>query len=181
MRSNIDNNDNRQTTIKAPSKKSPTTAFGAYLSGLFGCISRTTIRYFRNLPNRIRNYFRRKYNEYKRRPPRKDINKVYVLVGYTTKKHADSGYLAERFMIRMRRGMLVIIFILILIISFNWVYSRLDFEQYKKMFGIEKADELTQSDPFAIEGNSDSEGLGVVTATPIPSQSVASDSVVSEN
>jgi len=122
------------------------------LGGICGCIGRTTVRYFRNLPNKVVNYAKRKINEYKRKPPREDINKVYVLVGYTTKSHIDARYNAERFMIILRKGLLILIFVLILLISFKSVLPYVDVDQYKSMFGIGDVEEMTQNDPFANPG-----------------------------
>lgn len=122
------------------------------LGGIFGCIGRTTVRYVKNFPNKAVNYAKRKINEYKRKPPREDINKVYVLVGYTTKAHIDARYNAERFMIILRKGLLLLIFVLILLISIKAVLPYVNIDQYQHMFGIEGVDELTQNDPFANPG-----------------------------
>ena len=121
----------------------------AFLGGVFGCIGRSTVRWFKNIPNRIVDLVKRKINEYKRKPAREDINKVYVLVGYTTKRHIDARYDAERFMIILRKGLLILIFVLILLISIKTVIPYVDIEQYRHMFGIGDVEELTQNDPFA--------------------------------
>lgn len=121
------------------------------ISSVLGCCARTTVRFFKNLPSLIKNYIQRKYKEYKRKPKRDSISRVYVLVGYTTKKHADERYKAERFMITMRRGLLVLILVLIIIISVNRVTAMMNFEQYKQMFGIGSVDEMTENDPFATD------------------------------
>ena len=119
------------------------------LSGICGSVARTTVRFFKNLPGRAMNFVRRKINEYKRRPPREDINKVYVLVGYTTKKHIEARYNREREMMIFRRGLLLIIFVLLLLISFKTVVPYVNVDQYKNMFGIGDVEELTENDPFA--------------------------------
>lgn len=119
------------------------------LSGICGSVARTTVRFFKNLPNRAQNYVKRKINEHKRKPQREDINKVYVLVGYTTKKHIDDRYNRERELMLLRRGLLLIIFVLILLISFKNIIPYVDVDQYKNMFGIGDVEELTENDPFA--------------------------------
>lgn len=119
------------------------------LGGICGSVARTTVRFFKNLPGRTVNYVKRKINEYKRKPPREDINKVYVLVGYTTKKHIDARYNRERELMILRRGLLLIIFVLLLLISFKTFVPYVDVDQYRNMFGIGDVDELTQNDPFA--------------------------------
>lgn len=119
------------------------------LSGICGSVARTTVRFFKNLPGRVVNFVKRKINEYKRKPPREDINKVYVLVGYTTKKHIDARYNRERELMVLRRGLLIIIFVLILLISFKTFVPYINVDQYKNMFGIGDVDELTENDPFA--------------------------------
>ena len=119
------------------------------LSGICGSVARTTVRFFKNLPGRVMNLIKRKINEYKRRPPREDINKVYVLVGYTTKRHIDARYNRERELMILRRGLLLIIFVLILLISFKTFVPYINVDQYKNMFGIGDVEELTENDPFA--------------------------------
>lgn len=112
-------------------------------------VARTTVRYFKNLPNKIRDYIKRKVNEYKRRPPRKEANKVYVLVGYTSKKHIDDKYNAERHLIILRRGLLVLIFVLILFITINSIVPKLKVGKYGNIFGIGSVHELAENDPFS--------------------------------
>lgn len=119
------------------------------LTNVLGSIGRTTIRFFKNIPNKIRDYIKRKINEYKRKPARKDINKVYVLVGYTSKKHIDDKFNAERNLIILRRGLLVLIFVLILFISINSVLPKLKVGKYGDIFGIDSFKELTENDPFS--------------------------------
>ena len=112
-------------------------------------MKRTTIRFFKNIPNKTRDYIKRRVNEYKRKPARKDINKVYVLVGYTTKKHIDDKYNAERHLIVLRRGLLVLIFVLIIFISINSFLPKLKIGKYSDIFGIGSVNELTENDPFS--------------------------------
>ncbi len=119
------------------------------LQGICGSVARTTVRFFRNLPGRAVNFVKRKINEYKRKPPREDINKVYVLVGYTTKKHIDARYNRERELMILRRGLLLIIFVLLLLISFKSFVPYIDVDQYRNMFGFGDVEELTENDPFA--------------------------------
>ena len=114
-------------------------------------VARTTVRYFKNLPNKIRDYIKRKVNEYKRRPPRKEANKVYVLVGYTTKKNLDNRFNSEHLMIVFRRILLVFIFLLLLIITLNWIRPLIEVDQYKQVFGVENVDDITSNDPFYSE------------------------------
>lgn len=109
---------------------------------------KASLRYIRNIPSKARNYFVRKINERKNRPPRKDINKVYVLVGYTTRKHVDEKFNAERHMIIIRRGLLIIIFVLLLFITLNRVLNIVKFDDMKQMFGISGWGEVVSHDPF---------------------------------
>lgn len=119
------------------------------LGGICGSVARTTVRFFKNFPGRVANYVKRKINEYKRKPPREDINKVYVLVGYTTKRHIDARYNRERELMILRRGLLLIIFVLLLLISFKSFIPYINVDQYRNMFGIGDVEELTENDPFA--------------------------------
>lgn len=118
------------------------------VSGLFGCIFRTTWRFFRNLPNRVLNLIKRKINDYRRKPKRTEINKVYVLVGYTTKKHIMRRYQAEKNMMIIRRGLLLIIMILLLFISIDSIIPYIKVDEYKQMFGVGSAEDMTSNDPF---------------------------------
>ena len=114
-----------------------------------GSVFRTTVNAVRNLPSRINEYVRRRISEYRRRPARDFVNKVYVLVGYTTKEHIDSKHNTERSLIILRRGLLAIIFLLIILISINSVLPRINFDQYRDMFGISTVDGVTRNDPFS--------------------------------
>lgn len=128
---------------------------------------RASLRYIKNIPSKVKNYFVRKINERKNRPPRKDINKVYVLVGYTTRKHVDDKFNAERHMIIIRRGLLIIIFVLLLFITLNRVLNIVKFDDMKQMFGISGWGEVVSHDPFnnAVPSESDpSESVGTVSA-----------------
>ncbi|MBO4636787.1 MAG: hypothetical protein J5685_06540 [Clostridiales bacterium] len=117
-------------------------------SGLFGCIGRTTWRFVRNIPNRIINLVKRKINDYKRKPKRTDINKVYVLVGYTTRKHIEHRYNSEKYMMIIRRGLLLIIMILLIFISIDSILPYIRVDEYKQMFGVGSAEDMTSNDPF---------------------------------
>ena len=126
-----------------------------FVSGFLGVIGssvRATIRFFRYIPWRIRNYFKLKYNEYKNRPPRKDLRKVYVLVGYTTKESVNAKYNAERHLIIIRRGLLAIILLLLIFISIDRLLGAADFGEISHVFGIESIDDITENDPFKVEG-----------------------------
>ncbi len=134
------------------------------LAGIFASVGRTTVRTVKNLPARIRNGIKRRINEYKRRPPRKDINKVYVLVGYTTKQHIDERYNAEKMMIIIRRGLLLLIFVLLLFITINSILPYIKTDQYTQMFGISSVDEMTENDPFL--GSDDETDITETTVSP---------------
>ena len=86
-----------------------------------GCSYRATVRLIKGLPSRFVNFIKRKIKEYRNRPKRTDISRVYVVVGYTTKKRVDEKFNAERRMMIIRRGLLLLIFILILFIAVDRV------------------------------------------------------------
>jgi len=136
------------------------------LAGIFSSIGRTTVRTVRNFPTRVRNGIKRRINEYKRRPVRKDINKVYVLVGYTTKQHIDERYNAERMMIIIRRGLLLLIFVLLLFISINAILPYVKTDEYSQMFGISSVDEMTENDPFVGKTEDDAESDDIIESEP---------------
>lgn len=139
----------KSTNTYRPVVKKEEDTFGDLLLSILRSIRRTTIRFFKNLPNKIRDYVKRKIKEYKRKPARKDINKVYVLVGYTTKRHIDARYNAERNLIILRRGLMVLIFVLILFISINSIIPKLKVGKYSEVFGIGSMSELAENDPFS--------------------------------
>lgn len=121
----------------------------ATIGNIQGSIWRATVRFFRNLPMRCVNYAKRYINNYKRRPPRTELNKVYVLVGYTTKSHIDAKFARERFFMLLRKGLLILIFILLLFISINKIIPYINVDSYHTMFGLGSTDEMTENDPFS--------------------------------
>ncbi len=121
--------------------------FGA-IGGVLGSMWRATLRFFRNLPMRITNYVKRLINDYKRKPARTEMNKVYVLVGYTTKAHIDEKFARERAFMILRKGLLVLIFILLLFIAINSIIPFINVDSYRTMFGVGSAEEMTENDPF---------------------------------
>jgi len=133
--------------MKSASSDNSSTGTGK-LAGIFGSVIRTTVKFCRNFPSRVRNYISRKVSEYKRKPKRDSANKIYVLVGYTTKSHIDAKHNVERFMIILRSGLLAIIFVLLFFIAVNAVIPYIDFDQYSGMFGISSVDDVTKNDPF---------------------------------
>ena len=139
---------------------------GDKLSAIFGSIVRTTVKFFKNLPSRCENYFKRKLTEYRRKPKRDTANKVYVLVGYATKSHIDSKHNAERNLIILNRGLLIIIFFLILFICINAILPHINTEQYQDMFGISTVEEVTRNDPFTVPGTSSTAQTLPPVATP---------------
>lgn len=110
---------------------------------------KATVRYFKGLPSRFVRFVRRKVNEIRNRPPRKDINKVYVLVGYTTKAQVDAKFNAERHMIILRRGLLALIFLLLLFISVNRFTEMINYGELSQMFGVDSMSDFLKNDPFS--------------------------------
>ncbi len=131
------------------------------ISKIASSVARNTVKFFRNIPSRVENYVKRKITDYKRKPKRDDVNKVYVLVGYTTKRHIESKYNAERSLIILNRGLLIIIFFLLLFISINAIIPYIRTDQYEEMFGISTVDDITRNDPFGNPGTT-------VTPSPVP-------------
>jgi len=136
--------------------------------GVIGSSWRATVRFFKYLPWRIKTFFYRKIKEYKNRPPRNDMRKVYVLVGYTTKESVDAKYRAERQMMLLRRGLLVIIMLLLLFISIDRIINITDFDEISHVFGIDSFDEITQNDPFRTSNKAPSETKEDTRVTVMP-------------
>jgi hypothetical protein len=114
----------------------------------FGCSYRATVRLIKGLPSRFVNYFKRKIKEYRNRPKRTDISRVYVVVGYTTKKRVDEKFNAERRMMIIRRGLLILIFILIFFIAVDRITGLVNYGEMAQIFGIDSWDEVVENDPF---------------------------------
>lgn len=114
-----------------------------------GCSYRATVRLFKGLPSRFVAYIKRKIKEYKNRPKRTDISRVYVVVGYTTKKRVDEKFNAERRMMIIRRGLLVLIFLLIIFIAVNRFTEQINYGELSQIFGVDSFDEVIENDPFA--------------------------------
>ena len=113
-----------------------------------GCSYRATVRLIKGLPQRVVNYFKRKIKEYRNRPKRTDISRVYVVVGYTTKKRVDEKFNAERRMMIIRRGLLILIFILCVFIAVDRVMGLVNYGEMAQIFGISSFDEVVENDPF---------------------------------
>lgn len=114
-----------------------------------GCSYRATVRLIKGLPARCINYVKRKIKEYRNRPKRTDISRVYVVVGYTTKKRVDEKFNAERRMMIIRRGLLVLIFLLIIFIAINRFTEMINYGELSQIFGVDSFDEVVENDPFA--------------------------------
>lgn len=135
-------------------EKSTVSTSGSYgnsnaVMDFLGCSYRATVRLFKGLPSRVVNYVKRKIKEYRNRPKRTDISRVYVVVGYTTKKRVDEKFNAERRMMIIRRGLLALIFILILFIAINRFTEMINYGELSQIFGVNSWDEVVENDPFA--------------------------------
>lgn len=119
------------------------------ISDFLGASWRATVRLFKSIPSRIIGRIKRTWRSYRDRPPRKDISRVYVVVGYTTRKFVDERYNAERRMMILRRGLLALIFFLLLFIVMDRTLSILNYNELKQMFGFSSWTELLQNDPFS--------------------------------
>jgi len=119
------------------------------MSDFLGASWRATVRLFKSIPSRIFGRIRKIWRDYRDRPPRKDISRVYVVVGYTTKKYVEERYNAERRMMIMRRGLLALIFFLLLFIVLDRSLSAFNYGEIKQMFGFSSWSELLKNDPFS--------------------------------
>ena len=119
------------------------------MSDFLGSSWRATVRLFKSIPSRIFGRIRKAWRDYRDRPPRKDISRVYMVVGYTTKKYVEERYNAERRMMIMRRGLLALIFFLLLFIVLDRSLSAFNYGELKQMFGFSSWTELLKNDPFS--------------------------------
>jgi len=134
------------------------------ISDFMGSSWRATVRLFKSIPSRIIGRIKRTWRSYRDRPPRKDISRVYVVVGYTTRKYVDERYNAERRMMILRRGLLALIFFLLLFIVLDRTLSILNYNELKQMFGFSSWTELLQNDPFS-DGKETEQTAPPVTTT----------------
>ena len=128
---------------------SSTSNMSSLVLDFLGCSYRATVRLIKGLPSRFLAFVKRKIKEYRRRPKRKDISRVYVVVGYTTKKRVDEKFNAERRMMIIRRGLLILIFILVLLIAVDRLTGAINYGELSQIFGIEEWGQVVENDPFA--------------------------------
>lgn len=155
----IDQEDRNTDSIMTSGSKS------SVVLDFLGCSYRATVRLIKGIPSRVRNYVKRKVKEYKNRPKRTDISRVYVVVGYTTKKRVDEKFNAERQMMIIRRGLLLLIFILILFIGIDRATGIVNYGEMKQIFGIDSFDEVVENDPFADRTTTNTSSTSGVTGT----------------
>ena len=128
---------------------SSTSNMSSLVLDFLGCSYRATVRIIKGLPSRFLAFVKRKIKEYRSRPKRKDISRVYVVVGYTTKKRVDEKFNAERRMMIIRRGLLILIFILVLLIAVDRLTGAINYGELSQIFGIEEWGQVVENDPFA--------------------------------
>ena len=124
---------------------SSTSNMSSLVLDFLGCSYRATVRLIKGLPSRFLAFVKRKIKEYRSRPKRKDISRVYVVVGYTTKKRVDEKFNAERRMMIIRRGLLI----LVLLIAVDRLTGAINYGELSQIFGIEEWGQVVENDPFA--------------------------------
>lgn len=122
-----------------------------WIAGVASSVFRTTVRYVKNIPSNLINLYRRRKKEHDRMPKRTTASKVYVLIGYTTKKYVDRKYRREKVLYRLRSVLVVAIIIVLLIMIYQTVIPMIDSSEYKQMLGIEKIEKMAEKDPFESE------------------------------
>ena len=145
------------------------------IGGFFQFLGRTTVTFFKHLPHTISTKVKAKIAERRRMPKRRSINKVYVLVGYTTKEYVDRKYRKERILLMIRKLLIVLIILLVLVMTWRWIYPKLDTDEYKQMIGINDVEELTKDDPFATESTSVAIAPESQEVTPIPTNTTVTN------
>lgn len=135
--------------------------------GVVGSIYRTTERFVRNIPSRIRNKYRRYLNEKKRMPRRKTKSKVYVLVGYTTRQHVDRHFAALKVQHLIRTILLLSILLVFIVIMYKWLDPLGKTNELKQIVGIDRITDLAEDDPF-VPAESSNDFIVSVTITPTP-------------
>lgn len=166
--------DNKNANIQdSSSDEAPIGAFAVipWFKGVAGSIFRTTERFIRNIPSRLRNKYLRYRNEKKRLPKRKTKSKVYVLVGYTTKEHVDRRFTGIKVQRMIRKFLLLIILLVFLLIMYKLLDPLGNTNEIKQIVGINKIDDLAQNDPFGDStGTSNQIQISTITITQAPTQ-----------
>ena len=138
------------------------------MSDFMGASWRATVRVVKSIPSRIFGRLKKIWRDYRDRPPRKDISRVYVVVGYTTKKYVNERYNAERRMMILRRGLLALIFFRLLFIVMDRSLSLFNYGELKQMFGFTNWSELLKNDPFS-ERKETEQTTAVIAASTVQS------------
>ena len=149
----INQEDRNQDPISTGSLKS------SVVLDFLGCSYRATVRLIKGLPSRFIAFVKRKIKEYRNRPKRTDISRVYVVVGYTTKKRVDEKFNAERRMMIIRRGLLILIFLLIIFIAVDRFTGVINYGELSQIFGIDSWDEVVENDPFEDKTSESTSGI----------------------
>lgn len=140
-----------------------------WIQGVAGCIYRSTKRYIKNIPSRVQNKYLRYRNEKSRMPKRTGKNRVYVLVGYTSKANIDRRFRAEKLQNMIRRTLLILILIVSLVITYKMLFDQFgDTEEFKQIIGINGIDDLTGNDPFGAAGETTQFVISTIPVTPTP-------------
>jgi len=144
-----------------------------WIKGVASCVFWSSVRYIRNIPSKVKNKFLRWRNLQKRMPKRKTKNKVYVLIGYTSKKNVDRRYRAIKFQHMIRGIILTLIVIAFVFILYKWLDPLRNSEEYKQMIGISNMKDLTKDDPFGATGETSNIVVFQITDTPTPTTTPA--------
>ena len=144
-------------------------AFIPWIKGVAGSVFRTTERFVRNIPSKLRNKYLRYRNEKKRLPRRKTKSKVYVLVGYTTKEHVDRRFTGIKVQQMIRKVLLLFILFVFLLIVYKWLNPLGNTNEIKQIVGIDKIDDLAQEDPFGDSASTSNQiQINTITITQVP-------------
>jgi hypothetical protein len=139
-----------------------------WVAGVASSVYRTTVRYIKNIPSKIANFYRRKKREHDRMPKRTSASKVYVLIGYTSKKNVDRKYRREKVLYRLRSVLILAIIIVLLVMIYQAIIPMIDSSEYKQMLGIEKIEKMAEKDPFETEKDNDIILFSAEDTTPLP-------------
>lgn len=151
-----------------------------WLAGLLGSIYRATTMYAKNIPHRISNLYKRKMGERSRMPKRSSVNRVYVLIGYTTKEHVDNKFRKEKLMYYLRYTLIFAIIVILIILAFHTVIPIIETTEYRQMLGIEDIAKMTEKDPFISPTESNLVILSTDVVTPVPQSSEETNLLIIE-
>ena len=121
------------------------------INNLWRALYISTLIYFKNFPSKVKNKWERFLNERQRIPKRKTKHRVYILIGYTSKENVDRRYRSVKIQKLISTFLILGMVLIFLVLIYRTIDSKLDYDAYRQMIGINDFDELIKKDPFNVQ------------------------------